>query len=56
MNRQTILTTILTLPKEELQKFIYQCLSEPTIMERMHLFLLLQNPDYSKKLKVDDMV
>jgi len=56
MNREIILNTILTLSKEDLEKFLNQCLSERIIMERMHLHLLLQNPEYCKKLKVDDIV
>ena len=56
MNREILLNTVLSLSKEDLEKFLNQCLSERIIMERMHLHLLLQIPGYGKKLKVDDIV
>ena len=51
MNIEILLSTILELPPQDLQTFLSMCLSDRSVMERMHLFLLLQSPEYIKKLE-----
>lgn len=52
MESDLLLKTILELPKEELRKFIAQCISEKKVMERMHIYLLFQNREYEQKSSI----
>lgn len=43
MENESILTTILSMTKEELRSFILQCISEANIRERFMLYILLKS-------------